>query len=200
MPTLKLVAEDQIRRANLLINAVKELQNLPAEHLLQKPNSKTWSAFEVIEHMNIAYEIYRPRIDQALKQLPDLTEEQTVFHAHTFPKLFIHMIKPKGKERKWKMKTLGRFEPNIYSPTIDTSKISAMFQRFYDNKAHLKAAILSSRSKKVDDKRIVSAIGPIVKFYLPEAYEFIISHAERHVLQIEETLKATSYVESLSHS
>lgn len=188
MSTLKLVAEDQIQRVNFLINNVKEFQMLTPEALLQKPNSKTWSPFEVLEHMNIAYEIYRPRIDKLIQQLPDLSTSQTVFQAHTFPKLFIHMIKPKREERKWKMKTMKRFEPQIYSPVIKPEGIAEMFERFYDNKAHLKQAILDSRSKKVDQKRIVSAIGPIVKFYLPEAYEFIICHAERHLLQMREIL------------
>lgn len=186
MASLKIVAEDQIQRVNLLINAVKEFQELPAEALIQKPDSKTWSLFEVIEHMNIAYEIYRPRIDKALQNLPDLATLESTFKAHTFPKLFIHMIKPKGEERKWKLKTLKRFEPNTHNSAISDTEITAMFKRFYDNKAHLKKAILDSRSKKVNQLRIVSAIGPIVKFYLPEAFEFIICHAERHVLQMRE--------------
>ena len=186
MSTLKLVAEDQIQRVNILLREVEALEKLPPEILMQKPNAKSWSMLEVLEHMNIAYEIYRPRIEKALKELPDRANEQSEFKAHTFPKLFIHMIKPKGKERKWKIKTLKRFEPNVYSTSVVPEEITQLFQRFYENKAHLKQAILDSRYKQVEQKRIVSAIGPIVKFYLPEAYEFIVSHAERHLLQMNE--------------
>lgn len=34
--------------------------------------------------------------------------------------------------------------------------------------------------------KINSALGPIVKFYLPEAFEFLIGHDERHLVQITE--------------
>lgn len=188
MPTLKLVAEDQIRRINLLVQEVKTLENLSLEMLVQKPDANSWCLLEILEHMNIAYEIYRPRVEKILQELPDRPSEQSTFNAHIFPRFFISMIKPKGTERKWKLKTMQRFEPQQDRAVVDPEAITRMFERFYDNKAHLKQAILDSRYKKVGHKRIVSAIGPVVKFYLPEAYEFIISHAERHLLQMKEVL------------
>ena len=192
MSTLKLVAEDQIQRVNQLVNAVREFQELPMETLMQKPDSKSWCILEVLEHMSIAYENYRPRIEKLLRELPDAPTQQTTFKAHTFSKLFIHMIKPKGTKRKWKLKTMKKFEPGYYHPTLKQPEITKLFERFYDNKAHLKQAIIDSRSKKVDHRRIASAIGPLVKFYLPEAYEFIICHAERHVVQIREIQEAVT--------
>lgn len=87
------------------------------------------------------------------------------------------------------MKTSKKFEPIFVLADLDDQEVEQVFTQFFSDKRHLKNCIHSSRTKKVRRRRINSAIGPIVRFYLPEAYEFIIGHDERHLVQIEEVLE-----------
>ena len=98
------------------------------------------------------------------------------------------MQRPKNGKRKWKMKTLKRFEPVLEVSTLDQDKVNAIFEDFLSLHVHLKDAILQSRGKDVRGIKITSAIGPIVNFYLPEAFEFLLCHLERHMVQIDGVL------------
>lgn len=87
------------------------------------------------------------------------------------------------------MKTLKKFEPTISSSRTQKD-MDTVFQDFFDTHESLKESILASREKHMDHKKFSSAIGPIVRFRLPEAFEFLICHAERHKVQIEGILLA----------
>ena len=66
--------------------------------------------------------------------------------------------------------------------------MDAVFSRFFTVYGHMKASILTSRHKDVSSVKFSSAIGSIVNFYLPEGFEFVLCHAERHMVQIQEIL------------
>lgn len=87
------------------------------------------------------------------------------------------------------MKTMKRFEPEYQAKEVEYENKNAVFHTFFNYQDHLKNAIQKARLKKVRKGKIVSAIGPIVRFYLPEAFEFLIGHQERHLVQIEEVLE-----------
>ena len=87
------------------------------------------------------------------------------------------------------MKTLKKFEPTPSNAIVQLD-IAKIFKNFFDAHESLKESILASREKLMDHKKFSSAIGPIVRFHLPEAFEFLICHAERHKVQIEGILAA----------
>lgn len=189
MATIKINAEDQIRRLNLIHSAVETFQELPLAVLNRKPNAKQWSIIEVVGHMNQAYADYRGKIDHAIQTFPKKANETSeTYTAGGMGKMAINMIRPKNGQRKWKMKTMKKFEPNTALSKASKADIEATFQQFFDIQEHLKTAILASRKLDLKKHKITSAIGPIVRFYLPDCFEFIISHEERHVLQIQELL------------
>jgi len=189
MATIKINAEDQIRRLNLINTTVKNFQKLPLSLLNRKPNAKQWSIIEVVGHMNQAYADYRQKIDHAIQTFPKKASEVSeTYTAGGMGKISISMIRPKNGERKWKMKTMKKFEPDAALSKANKAEVEATFQHFFEIQQHLKTAILASRKLDVKKQKITSAIGPIVKFYLPDCFEFIISHEERHVLQIQELL------------
>lgn len=179
-------AENQIQRTNHIIQIVENLQNLDFATLTKRPNPNHWSIIEVIGHMNSAYFLYESRIDQKLQELPSTDETVDQFKAGRKSAFFIKSITPQGTTRPMKMKTMKRFEPVFAVEELNAEKIEAIFKTFYNYKKHLKKSIQTARSKKVKHSKINSALGPIVKFYLPEAFEFLIGHDERHLVQIEE--------------
>ncbi|MCL6266514.1 DinB family protein [Flagellimonas myxillae] len=187
MASLLITSENQIQRLNHMVSKVKELQALDVAELTSPPHSKSWNVVEVIEHLNIAYGIYMPKLDEVFSKIPALDAAPNEFKARTWQKIVIAGQRPKNGKRKWKMKTLKRFEPLLDNP-LAQEKIDAVFETFFTRHAHLKEAILKSRNKDVTQVKMNSAIGPIVNFYLPECFEFLLCHLERHMVQIEEIL------------
>lgn len=188
MAALIISPENQIQRLNLIMNKVGELRQLDRKALTMSPSPKAWSVMEIIAHLNISYGNYREKIDKALAQSPAAHHESETFRARPWQKWVINGQKPKGNVRPWKMKTFKKFEPKFAKGNLDDSKIEQVFASFEELHRHLKQSILASRHKQVDKLKVSSAIGPIVTFYLPECFEFIISHAERHIVQIQEVL------------
>ncbi|MEN0051747.1 MAG: DinB family protein [Bacteroidota bacterium] len=189
MATIKINAEDQIRRINLINTTVENFREFPVAVLNRKPNAKQWSIIEVVGHMNQAYTDYKEKITQAIQTFPRKEKEMSETHtASGMGKIVINMIRPKNGQRKWKMKTMKKFEPDAALSNASEAEIKATFQAFFENQQHLKTAILDSRKLDLKKQKITSAIGPIVRFYLPDCFEFVISHEERHVLQIQELL------------
>jgi len=184
-----ITAEDQIQRVNNIIDKIENLQKLDYQLLTQRPHPKQWSAIEIIGHMNSAYLLYESRIDQKLQELPTQTTQEHGFKAGRTSAYFIKAITPQGSKRPMKMKTMKRFEPVFQLEDLDKDSIAGLFQQFFAYQKHLKAAIQACRSKTNKAGKIVSAIGPIVKFHLPEAFEFLIGHEERHLVQIDEALE-----------
>lgn len=194
---MKISLSSQIQRLNNIVSKVKELQTLDKAVLSYKASTKEWNIIEVLEHLNLAYDVYRPQIDKVLPGLSEIEEENDVFNTRTVPSLLIKMIRPDGDKRNWKMKTLNKFTPQFEQATLENQEIEQAYSNFFNNQNHLKQTILSCRKKKVREKKIVSALGPLVMFYLPECTEFMVSHIERHMVQIDQILDKSKETLSL---
>lgn len=88
-------------------------------------------------------------------------------------------MKPKGKKRKFKMKTF-----DFFVPTIDEEKVEQVFSTFQSNKMRFNELIKLARKKNLKGVKIPTALGQKVKFYIPECMEFILAHEQRHIVQI----------------
>ncbi|RDY59719.1 hypothetical protein [Flagellimonas nanhaiensis] len=188
MARLILTSENQIQRLNGILGKVEKLQQLPLDRLTMSPHEKSWCVAEVLEHLNIAYRLYFDKINHALEQLDAIDSDSKEFKARAWQKMVIEMQRPKNGKRKWKIKTMKRFEPVLEVSSLDQEQVNVVFENFFSLHAHLKDAILQSRGMDVRGIKITSAIGPIVNFYLPEAFEFLLCHLERHLVQIDKVL------------
>ncbi|MEM9364060.1 MAG: hypothetical protein AAGA43_15570 [Bacteroidota bacterium] len=196
MASLILTSENQIQRLNGILSNVDSLSKLNVQQLTQAPNPKSWNVVEVIEHLNMAYRIYVPKIENALSQSPDVQKESEGFKARGWQKFVIEGQRPKNGQRPWKMKTLKRFTPILEAEDLTQEKIDEIFTQFFELHNHLKESILESRAKDVTKVTFSSAIGNIVRFYLPESFEFLICHMERHMVQINEILEKSALTTS----
>lgn len=178
--------ENQIERLNRVISAMKDFARLPDDRLRTRPAPSAWSILETVEHMNKAYDPhYRQNLVKVLAKSPKTEAAPTEFVPGWLARLSCNSMRPKDGERKMKMKTLGKFQPGR-EETLDPE---AVFAAFFDHQQHLKAQILEARKRAVGRRKLSSAIGPLVRFTVPEAIEFVLSHEERHVLQCRETLE-----------
>lgn len=188
MSSLIITSENQIQRLNAVLNEVKKIQELDLQILTTRPNRKTWNIIEIIEHLSIAYSMYQGKVADALAKSIDRDQEAASFKARPWQKFVINSQRPKGNKRRWKMKTLKKFEPVFDHQNLNREEVDTAFSRFFKLYGHMKASILTSRHKDVSSVKFSSAIGPIVNFYLPEGFEFVLCHAERHMVQIQEIL------------
>ncbi|WP_350286643.1 hypothetical protein [uncultured Croceitalea sp.] len=187
MARLILTPEHQIQRLNSILNKVAPLQQRSAESLTTAP-PKSWNVLEVLAHLSIALKTYDAKIEKALDEVKDATTGSWSFKARVWPRFVIEGQRPKDKKRPFKIKTLKRFEPILPSEDFSKATVDLVFKEFLTSYGNLKSVITESRTKQMRHPTFSSAIGPIVKFYLPEAFEFLICHAERHMLQIDEIL------------
>ncbi|MDT0606394.1 hypothetical protein [Croceitalea rosinachiae] len=187
MANLLLTPENQIQRLNLILSKVENLQKLPLNHLIDAPY-KSWNTLEVLEHLSIAFSFYDSKIEHALNELKGEASEPWSFKARWWQKFVIEGQRPKNGKRPFKIKTLKRFEPLLQKEQLTSESTKIIFNRFLTSYDSLKSNVLKSRNRHMKHKTFNSAIGPIVSFYLPEAFEFLICHAERHMVQIDKIL------------
>lgn len=177
--------EDQIGRLNRLISEVKNIAQLPEAQLRTRPAKGAWSVLEVVEHMNKAYDPhYRHHLENALHRAPEQVAAPTEFQGGRVARFLYNGMRPQDGRRKMKMKTLKKFQPE----TVDHLTAKTVFSTFFELQDHLKAQIMKARSSDISGRKIPSAIGSLIQFTVPECFEFIISHEERHLLQCAEIL------------
>jgi hypothetical protein len=187
MANTPIIPEDQLRRIDSLVEQFSEWEELAPAILAQPPRLNAWSVLQIVDHLHIVYDLYRPRIQQLLDALPRTHEPVGCFYPGWLARLSIASQRPtEHDERRWKMKTLTRFEPAESTET--STEPDTAFRALFADLEHLAGAVKAARYREVRRRKIVSGVGPLVKFYLPEAFEFLLAHTERHAVQIRETL------------
>lgn len=161
------------------INFVEDLSNKPDEELNSKPTPKAWNALECVDHMNRLLLLYT---NQLLPMELDHDFEDTVSIGMK-GRFFAEGMRPKGEKISYKMSTAKVFTPS------KTNK-----QSLDDFKRTLESAqkfLEVNRNKKWKGKKVTSALGPLVKFNIAEAFNFLLAHNERHILQAQRAMNRT---------
>lgn len=177
----------QIQRINTLENKLEQIQLRALEELTRRPNPKSWSPIEVAKHMIIAQEAYRSKLNAALS-VTKTGETLNEFKASAIPSFLIKRFPPSGNQIKHKMKTMKKFQPVLEVSKLTTEEVQKILADLSASLKELKSWIDEYRIRPVSMKKFNSAIGPVVRFNIPEACEFILCHNERHFLQLENAL------------
>ena len=179
--------ENQIARLNKLLSQMKEISQLPEDQLLIRPSAKAWSVVETVVHMNKAIAPhYQTQLDKILNKAPKMEGAATEFKGGRLARFLYTGMRPQEGKRKMKMNTMKRFQPQ----KADIQNPQLVFSTFFMHYEYLKTQILKARKHDISGRKLTSAIGPIVRFTVPECFEFVIAHAERHALQCELVLEA----------
>jgi hypothetical protein len=171
---------------NYFESAIMSLSN---EELNWKESPKKWSVLETVSHLNQVYELYEPKFEQVLAngQKRSLEIKTTKKQTTILGRLSIYSMLPKKRKRRFKMKTFDFFEP-ISNPSAPNETI----QRFLGNKAKFDGFVIKSETLDITGLKVSTALGEKVRFFMPECFEFIMAHEERHIVQIEEILEKFS--------
>lgn len=156
-----------------------EFRKLVAERsdvqLRWKPNQKTWSILECIDHLLVTGNLYYPKIKEAVRQAREsgMTEKRP-FSPSFFQKHFISFVHPDSKRR---LKTFSIFKPTLANTDPDVP------QRFFDQQEVLCAILRSADGLDLNTLRIPSPLTSLLKFSIGEALWLNVLHVQRHFLQ-----------------
>jgi hypothetical protein len=186
--------EALLQRSNYAKSFIEsDIEVLNAELINWKESPKKWSVLEVVSHLNQVYKVYLENFEKTISDAPELKDDHTLRRQSTIlGRMSAYFMKPKGKKRKFKMKTFDFFEP-----VSNSKKPNDTIALFFENKNRFNEIIKSARLKDIKGLKIPTALGEKIKFYIPECIDFLLAHEERHLVQIEEILKrATSTLHS----
>ncbi len=137
-----------------------------------------WSILQCLKHMSLAIKVYVENTENALasNRHRNPTDE---FVSHWKGDMFTNMVAPKSKgEIKGKMKTFKSMNPSSSLDAESTiSEFFALHKKFISQ-------IEQAKDFNINKVKVNTALGPLVKLRLGDAFRFIIGHAERHVIQL----------------
>ena len=173
--------EQLLERSNRVEGFVRKSTAELGDQVYLKESPDKWSFIEVVEHLNLVYDVYLENFEKVLTGLRDLEEgEEAKLQSSLMGRLSIWSQRPKNRKRRFKMKTFKFFEPKVDQKEV--------LVKFYDNKERFSDVIKEARVKDVRGIKVPTALGQRVKFYVPECIDFVISHEERHVVQMEKIM------------
>lgn len=168
---------DQLLRCNAL-------RQFPLELLQHRPAPKRWCVLEVIEHMNLSSGHYHERLQKIYAEENNRLRFRSTFAPGYWGQRMVDTMQPKADGTiPWKMPTIGKFEPQVggreaLRPIDD---FEALLHGFI-------GLLERARTRGLEGEKVVSTLGPILRFKVGDAFRFPIAHQERHWLQIKRTL------------
>lgn len=151
---------------------------LSHEQLNWKPEPKTWSIAQNIQHLVVINESYFPIIDSVRKGTykPPFTAK-TGFMPWLFEGMLYKAVQP---DRKMKVKTFPMWEP------AKSDIPSGILDRFRKHQSELKNIIKSSEDLVKRGAIISSPANRYIVFRLGKAFEIMVTHEKRHFEQSKE--------------
>jgi hypothetical protein len=156
--------------------------SLTTEQMNWKPDPKTWSIAQNIEHLIIINSSYFPvirSVKEGTYSPPFIAKFG--FIASFFSNMLHRAVKP---NRKWKSKTMP-----MWKPTRGDIK-AGILDRFEDHQEELKRVIEDTKGAAADGAIISSPANKNLVLKLEKAYDIMISHEKRHFEQSKEVLEA----------
>jgi hypothetical protein len=170
---------------NTIDQVTKEVKEhfgkLSSDQLNWKPNKKTWSIAQNLDHLIIINESYYPTLKAVGEGKFKIPFTGKIGPIVRF--LGSTLLKSVQPDRKRKMKTL-----TIWEPTVDTIQ-SDIVGRFEQHQNELKQK-MEGCSHLIDKGVVISSPGNKYLVYtLEKAFDIITSHELRHVNQAKEVLE-----------
>ncbi len=161
-----------------------EVATLASSALRSKPSADIWSIIEVIDHLNKTFELYIPRLEKAYGEASDRHEVCDEVTIRSSRALMINSVAPKNGKRPFKMKTFSFFEPKV-----SDKEVQEILQQYRNYRDTFNEILKDARKKDVDRVSIQSAL-KYLSFRVPEALKFVLSHEQRHILQLRGVMEA----------
>ncbi|MFY0594064.1 DinB family protein [Roseivirga sp.] len=177
--TSKQILSEASRSVENLLAEVKSLLEGLDERTLNMPEDvNKWSILQCLKHMSFAIEVYNKNVEKAFQSGKHNTPSEK-YKSHWKGDMFTRLISPKDNgEVTRPMRTFSAMNP------VQVLNAESVITEFFT--LHEKFAELIKQSSEFDINKVKvnTALGPLVKLRLGDAFRFVIGHAERHLVQI----------------
>ncbi len=147
------------------------------DSLTWKPNEKSWSACEVVDHLRVTGDLYYPRIDSAIERARAQGRTEAVRFKP--PWLIRWFQKNLTQESKRKFKAPKLFQPK-------TSRIGPeVFSEFLSQQESFIELIEEADSCNINRVKFGTPISPLFRMSIGSALWIMVTHQERHFAQAE---------------
>lgn len=177
----KLIAEAE----EIAENVKAAFGGLKIEQLNWKPNAKSWSIGQCLDHLIVTNELEFPAIEDSLKEsYKNPFWSKLPFLPKFFGNFLIYMVKP---ENKRKFKAPKSFQPSQSS--IGESIVA-------DFIAHQQKVVrLFEQSGNLDlqKTKIVSPVGDFITYSLFDSFLVLVLHEQRHLNQAVRVMRTEGF-------
>jgi hypothetical protein len=154
------------------------------EDFLVRPGDASWSAAQVIEHLNSYNRYYLPAIGQALQKSP-LPRPRDRYQAGWLGAYFVNLMLPqKNGQVKKKMQS-----PRDHQPTPDLA-VASVLEEFWKGEEQLLENMRASFKTDIGAIRIPISISPLIRLKLGDTFHFLVAHQLRHLEQVKRIFPA----------
>ncbi len=125
---------------------LRQLQRQPANALHHRPRPGAWSALDCVEHMNLFYDDYLPRVEAAVRQAAP--SSNSTYSPGFFGKKMLKSLRPQEGKRRMKIKTFKKM-----TPKTDDKPAEAVFAAFLQHHTHLEELLTQACSSRLERRK-----------------------------------------------
>jgi hypothetical protein len=163
---------------------------LDEEQLTKKPTQEKWSALQCMEHLNLCNLHYLTEIKKALPNLKS-GDKDKAYKKGLIGGYMIKSMAPKNGTITNPMKTFKNVRPLTEREEGATVKAQPTFTDFFADLDEYEKIAKELEGKDIQSAKVISLIGPLVKFKVGDALLFMMAHNDRHILQAINALQST---------
>ena len=154
---------------------VLRFKNMDANQLNFKPNEKSWSILECIEHLNLYGDFYLPEMEKQILAASK-TRPKVEFKTGVLGGYFANLMREKnGKIKKMK-------SPKDKNPTNSTLTITSL-DRFLKQQSLLISLLEQAKQVDLTKTKTAISISSFIKLRIGDTFRFYVYHIERHLNQ-----------------
>lgn len=158
--------------------------DLTEEELYWQPTPGQWSVGECLEHLNITFRSYLPKLIKGIEGAKAGSVE--TFKTGFFGRMFTDTLRlDENNQPKRKIKTFRGMDAARLPER--NAKVREEFNEYME--AFI-AQIEKAADVNLNKVKITSFIGPILRFRLGDLFLFVVAHNYRHLIQAQRVLKA----------
>ena len=167
----------------------KSFYYLQEEDLNKKPDPRTWSISQNIEHLNLTHTHYLKQLQALESKVKDHDIDPPFYHSLK-GRFFIRGMAPKdGGVIPYKMATAKSLRPLAEREPGAIVLQRVVFEDFMRDLSEFKRLISCFEKVDIKKQRIPTLLGPLVKLSVGDALAFLIAHMDRHILQAQKVAK-----------
>lgn len=168
--------------------AKADFGSLNLEQLNWKPNPKSWSVGQCLEHLITTNNLYFPIINRHLKSTYEITFwERIPFLPSLWSKLLLQAVAPIPKK---KTKTLPIFEPSQSNIPAD------IVAKFIENNNQLIPLYRQLDGKDIHNLMVTSPAAKFIAYTLGTTCQLLVDHEERHLYQANKVMESNGFPKS----